>query len=123
MRRRRSPLIAAALIAQAIILGGPILTSARAQVASLSLYQATLMEPDQRTGEVSTDELRQILADGSALVYDSRPPLQHAVGHIPGAVSGPKPGLQPVVAAHAAGIEEMGANQDAAIILCCNGVS
>jgi hypothetical protein len=38
--------------------------------------QATLMEPNQRTPEVSTDELKRVLADGSALVLDARPHLE-----------------------------------------------
>ena len=101
------------------LVAGPILT--QAQMAGPNIYQATLAETDQRTGEVSTDELKQALA-GGALVYDSRPPLQYAIGHIPGAQSGPKPEVQPVAAAHAAGIQELAADKDAAIILYCNGV-
>jgi hypothetical protein len=37
------------------------------------ISQATLQEPNQNTPEVSTEELRQILADQRALVFDARP--------------------------------------------------
>ena len=37
-----------------------------------SVYQATLAEPNQKTAEVSTEEVRRILADGSAILIDSR---------------------------------------------------
>jgi hypothetical protein len=41
--------------------------------ARATIYQATLQEPNQNTPEVSTEELRQILADQRALVFDARP--------------------------------------------------
>jgi len=37
-----------------------------------SIFRGTLLEPDQRTAEVSTEELRKILADHSSLVLDAR---------------------------------------------------
>lgn len=58
-----------------------------------NIYQATLMEPTQGTSEISTEELRQILADRSATVFDARPFNEFAISHIPGAVHvGGKPG-------------------------------
>jgi len=62
--------------------GGPV----GAQTAK-TIYQATLEELNQRTSEVSTAVLRQILADGSATVFDARPPKEYAISHIPGAVN------------------------------------
>ena len=44
-----------------------------APAQSVSIHQATLQEAGARTGEVSTDELRRILVDGSAIVLDTRP--------------------------------------------------
>lgn len=52
-----------------------------------TIRQATLEESDQKTPEVSTDELRRILADGSAVVFDARPPKEYALSHIPGALN------------------------------------
>jgi rhodanese-related sulfurtransferase len=50
-----------------------------------SILQATLAEPDQKTAEVSTAEMRRILADGSAVVLDTRRRAEFDAGHIPGA--------------------------------------
>src|SRR5262245_11733300 len=52
-----------------------------------AITQVTLEEPNQATSEVSTDELRRILADRSAVVFDARPPREFAISHIPGAVN------------------------------------
>ena len=52
-----------------------------------SIYHATLMEPDAKTGEVSTEQLRRILGDGSAitsmrgLVPSSRPVISRRPRH------------------------------------------
>src|SRR5262245_63848533 len=58
--------------------------AARADEAK-TIHQATLGESNQRTAEVSTEELRRILVDRTATVLDARPFLEHAVSHIPGA--------------------------------------
>ena len=42
-----------------------------------TVFQATLGEADAKTPEVSTEELRRILADGSAIVLDSRKRSTH----------------------------------------------
>jgi len=47
-----------------------------------------------KTPEVSTQELREILANRSATVLDSRPRAEYAVSHIPGALNvSAKPGV------------------------------
>lgn len=48
--------------------------------------KATLGEVGQASAEVSTEELRQILANGSAIVLDVRPYMEFATSHIPGAI-------------------------------------
>ena len=50
-----------------------------------SVYKATLAEANQKTQEVSTEEVRRILADGSAVVLDARPRQEYVAGHVPGA--------------------------------------
>ena len=52
--------------------------------AVINIQQATLLEPDQKTPEVSTEELRKILVEKSATVFDARPFNEYAVSHIPG---------------------------------------
>lgn len=37
-----------------------------------SIYQATMAESNEKTQEVSTEQVRRILADGSAIILDSR---------------------------------------------------
>jgi hypothetical protein len=62
--------------------------------APVTIYQAILQEPNQKTSEVSTEELRQILADPRAMVFDARPSQEYAVSHISGARNvSPKPGV------------------------------
>ena len=110
----------AAVLVVALSFGfGPGLLGA--QTLGPSVYTATLMEPNQKTGEVSTEELRQALSDGSTTVYDSRAPLQYALGHIPGALNVPDLSVTPATAGHVAGIQQLIPNKDSAIILYCNG--
>jgi rhodanese-related sulfurtransferase len=92
--------------------------------SSANIYQATLMEPDQKTKEVSTEELRSILAQKSATVFDARPFKEYAVSHIPGAVNvAAKPGVP--VSLYVSDIAEIGrvlkGDKAAPIVLYCNG--
>jgi rhodanese-related sulfurtransferase len=65
-------------------------------IAPGSVYRATLAETGQKTPEVSTEEVRRILADGSAILLDSRKRSEFAAGHIAGAASvTPPPGAPP----------------------------
>jgi rhodanese-related sulfurtransferase len=43
------------------------------------VFSTTLAESNQKTQEVSTDELREILAAQSAVVFDARPAAEYAV--------------------------------------------
>ena len=71
-------------------------THASAQ-PSMSVYHNTLVESHQKTPELSTNELRQILAEQSATVFDARPFMEYALSHIPGAMSvSAKPGVSHV---------------------------
>src|SRR5262245_30366266 len=91
---------------------------------STTIFQATLAEPNQKTTEVSTDELRRILADRSATVFDARPPKEYAIGHIPGAVIvGGKRGLpMSQYVPDASQIEHaLGGNKSAPVVLYCSG--
>ena len=82
------------------------------------------MEPNQKTPEVSTEELFEILADRSATVFDARPRLEYAVSHIPGALNvAPKPGVP--MSLYVSDVNEigriLGGNKDMPIVLYCNG--
>jgi rhodanese-related sulfurtransferase len=90
----------------------------------LSIHQAIMMEPDQKTAEVSTEELQTILREKSATVFDARPFQEYAISHVPGALN---------VAAKAdvsidhyvSDVAEVGRvvqdNKAAPIVLYCNG--
>jgi rhodanese-related sulfurtransferase len=89
-----------------------------------TVHQALLGEPSPRTGEVSTEELRQILAERSATVFDARPSLEFAVSHIPGARNvAARPGV--AMSLYVSDVAEigraLGGEKAAPIVLYCNG--
>ena len=53
--------------------------------------------------EIGTDELAQMLSDGTALVVDVREPEEFADGHVPGAVNLPLSSFDPAAVPHPAG--------------------
>jgi rhodanese-related sulfurtransferase len=82
------------------------------------------MESGQKTPEVSTSELRKILGEKSATVFDARPFMEYAVSHIPGAVNvSAKPGVP--ISMYVSDVAEVGRlvgnNKSAPIVLYCNG--
>lgn len=90
-------------------------------VATLDVLQATLAETDSPTPQVSTEELRRILASGSALVLDSRKRAEFIAGHIAGAQNcAPDPGAP--AEAFAAAVENLVAgDKSRPLVLYCNG--
>jgi rhodanese-related sulfurtransferase len=115
-------LAAASLIAFAAVCSAAGGTTALAQAGS-SVFQGTLLEANQKTAEVSTDELRQILKDGSATVFDARPHLEFSISHIPGALNvAAKPGVpMSVYVSDVAEIDRLVADKTAPLVLYCNG--
>ncbi len=114
---------AVAMLAVAIGVSLVTLGSAGGESA-LSIYQATLMEPGQQTPEVSTEELRKILAEKSAMVFDARPYREYAVSHIPGVLNvSAKPGVP--MSQYVSDVAEIGRlvgnNKATPIVLYCNG--
>jgi len=89
-----------------------------------TITQATLEEPNQKTLEVSTEELRRILDDRSAVVFDARPPKEYAISHIPGAlnVSG-KPGLPMSQYVPDVGevVRALGDEKESPVVVYCSG--
>jgi rhodanese-related sulfurtransferase len=122
MSRHRS--LFTALVAGAVVSLVPGTFAAAQSVApGVSIYTAALFEPNQKTPEVTTEELRRILADGSAVVFDARPPMEYAVSHIPGARNvGQKAGTP--ISLYVSDVEEIGrqvADRGTPIVLYCNG--
>src|SRR5438874_3705877 len=98
-------------------------TTAYGQTAG-NIYQATLGESGQRTVEVSTQQLRGILADMSAVVLDARPLREYAISHIPGAKNvAAKPGVS--MSAYVSDVAEVGrlleGKKQTPLVLYCNG--
>jgi len=92
-------------------------STAAPRAEGLGILQATLGEPNQKTSEVSTAELRRILAEGGAIVLDTRSRAEFDAGHIPGAHNLDVPVAQAVAAAE----KMVGGNKGAALVLYCNG--
>lgn len=53
----------------------------------LSINQTTLEEPNQRTPEISTEDLKKILASDSEPILDVRSSMEYSIAHIPGSVN------------------------------------
>jgi len=90
----------------------------------VTIYETTLMESAQKTPEISTNELRKVLATNSATVFDARPFMEYAMSHIPGAVNvSEKPGVP--ISQYVSDVAEIGRvvgnNKSAPIVLYCNG--
>src|SRR3954463_4471201 len=110
-------MIRAILIVAAIAATTLALSNGGAHADSLNIYQATLAEANQTTQEVSTEQLRRILADGSAIVLDTRTRAEFDAGHIPGARN-----LDAPAGAQVAAVERMvNGDKSKALVLYCNG--
>ena len=74
------------VLRRAVVVGFALAPMGAATVASAqpvgTIYQTTLMEPGQKTPEVTTEALRMILADKSAIVLDTRPFLEYAMSDV-----------------------------------------
>ncbi len=110
--------LAAGLLALAV-LGAVAATQAPGTIVT-----AVLGEADQRTAEVSTDELRRILAENRSLVLDARPHLEFAISHIPGALNvAARPGV--AMSMYVSDVAEVGrlvrGDKSMPIVLYCNG--
>lgn len=106
-----------------IMLTGLVAGQPNALAQAATVLQATLGETNQKTGEVSTDELRQLLSGGGAVVFDSRPHLEYSISHIPGSLNvAPKPGVP--TSLYVSDVVEIGrqvADKATPIVLYCNG--
>jgi rhodanese-related sulfurtransferase len=91
------------------------LGAASAQTANI--YQATLAETGAKTPEVSTEEVRKIIFDGSAILVDTRTRAEFVAGHLPGArlLEGPSSDHVEIVE------RVVGGDKARAVVLYCNG--
>lgn len=106
-----------------VVLMLTVALTARAEQAP-NIQQATLGEVNQRTAEVSTEDLRTLLAQGTVTVLDTRPFQEYAISHIPGARNvAPKPGVS--MSMYVSDVAEIGrlvgGDRTAPLVLYCNG--
>ncbi len=103
-RHQHSAVVFIALVAALAVIAVPAFAQ--------SVLQATLAETNQKTPEANTANVQRALADGSAIVVDSRKRAEYVAGHIAGAKN-------------ASSVDEMlkvvSGDKDKAIILYCNG--
>jgi rhodanese-related sulfurtransferase len=119
MPRGVARLICGWLAAVVLIVPGWLANAADAP----SVLQTTLAEANQKTAEVSTDELVRILRDQTALVLDARPHMEFATSHIPGALNiAPKPGVpMSQYVSDVAEIKRLLPDTATPLVLYCNG--
>lgn len=98
-----------------------VLAAPGVATAQGNITQATLVERDQKTPEVSTEDVRRALADGRAIVLDSRKHSEYVAGHIAGARNVAPPADAPSGAYVAAVEQLLGGDKSKALILYCNG--
>ena len=101
-----------------------VLTAWGEAQAPANIHNATLAETGQKAPEVSTEELRRILQEKSAVVFDVRPFKEFALGHIPGAVNvAAKPGVP--ISLYVSDVAEIGrvlkGDKSRPIVIYCNG--
>jgi rhodanese-related sulfurtransferase len=113
LMRRSAAALAAALVTLAAI------TTAVAQ--DRDVFHATLGETSQKTAEVSTEDLRRMLADGSAVVLDSRKRAEYVAGHIAGAKNVALHADAPPSDYAAAVAQLLGGDKSKPLVLYCNG--
>ncbi len=110
------------------VLAAWLLLAAGATTASsqqtVNIFDALLGETGEPTAEVSTQELRRILAEKNAVVFDVRPFREFAVSHIPGAVNvSARPDVP--MSMYVSDVAEIGRALDGdkttPIVLYCNG--
>jgi len=107
---------------------GVMMTSIVAAVlcaaSGTTIYDATLAETTEKSVEISTAEMKQVLENKTAVVFDSRPAREYAVGHIPGALNvAAKPGVP--ISVYVSDVKEIErtvkGDKATAIVLYCNG--
>ncbi|HJQ39880.1 MAG TPA: rhodanese-like domain-containing protein [Thermoanaerobaculia bacterium] len=88
------------------------------------IFSAVLHESGVETRNISTEEMEATIASGEVVVLDTRPRLEWAISHIPGALNvAPKPGTS--MALYVSDVAEIDrlvhGNKAQQLVLYCNG--
>jgi 3-mercaptopyruvate sulfurtransferase SseA len=94
---------------------GAGLIAGHAFAEEAKIYQAIVGDPNGNAPEISTEQMRKILSDGSVIVVDARPRQEFVNGHIPKAVE--PAGSSPVTAV----LQLVGGDKSKELVLYCNG--
>lgn len=89
-----------------------------------TIFSATLSEPGAPTRNISTEEMEAAIQRDDVVVLDTRPRLEWAISHIPGALNvAPKPGAS--MALYVSDVAEISrlvhGNKTQPLVLYCNG--
>ena len=91
--------------------------SGEIRAETISIFKATLAEENAKTGEVSTEQMRMIMDNNSAIILDTRSRAEFDAGHIPNARN-----LDAAPSAQLAAVEAVvNGDKTKALILYCNG--
>lgn len=111
-------LIFAAVLPIFFIVFSPV----QAQCPTPTIFQTSLLEPNQPGTEISTERLQQILAEGLIPVLDVRFPQEYAISHIPGAINvPPDSAADPTNVQHETAEIAARYSPSTPIVLTCNG--
>lgn len=94
------------------------------RTSPVAIHTAVLAEENTKTPEISTHEMRSLLASGGVVLLDTRPHLEWALSHIPGALNvAPKPGM--AMSQYTSDVAEIGrlvgGDKARPLVLYCNG--
>src|SRR6266498_2752292 len=81
--------------------------------SKLTIFQTTLEEANQKTLEVSTEEVQRILANRSEPLLDVRSAQEYAIAHIPGSINLYEKEIERIQQAYP--------NKSVQLVLYCNG--
>jgi rhodanese-related sulfurtransferase len=99
-----------------------VLSPVQAQCPTPTIFQTSLLEPNQPGTEITTEQLQQILAAGLIPVLDVRFPQEYAISHIPGAINiPPDSAADPTNVQHETAEIAARYSSSTPIVLTCNG--
>jgi uncharacterized protein (TIGR03437 family) len=97
-------------LAIAVIAG---VSTSSAMQARLNIFQTHLEEANQKTPEITTEEMQASLASGNTPIFDVRSELEYSIAHIPGTVN--------LWEKEAERIQQLHPDRSTPLTLYCNG--
>jgi rhodanese-related sulfurtransferase len=101
------------LLATLAIASLTVMTTSASRHTRLNIFQTHLGEPDQKTPEITTEEMQALLASGDTPIFDVRSEFEYSVAHIPGTIN--------LWEKEAERIQELYPDRSTPLVLYCNG--